>query len=224
MYIVIVGGGKVGEYLARTTLEEGNEVVLIERDSERADEMAVELRGKFMVLCGDGCDSRVLEDADIGRADVFVAATGHDDSNLVACEISSRVYNAKRCIARVNSPKNLRIFRKLGIESVSSTTLIARLIEEEATLGSMNAVSTLTQGNIGLFETVLPPMKGHHNPMEGMAVGDIEMPEGTLIIAVIRDEGPEIVGKQTLVHAGENLIIVADTDRFRDVRLALKNR
>lgn len=224
MYIVIVGGGKVGEYLARTTLEEGNGVVMIERDSERADKMAGELRGKIMVLCGDGCDSRVLEDADIGRANVFVAATGHDDTNLVACEIASRVYEVKRCIARVNSPKNLRVFRKLGIESVSSTTLIARLIEEEATLGVMNAVSTLTQGNIGLFETTLLPMKGHRNPMEGMAVGDIEMPEGTLIIAVVRDEGPEIVSPETLVYAGENLIVLAETDHFRDVRLALKNR
>lgn len=224
MYIVIVGAGKVGEYLARTTLESGNEVVLIERDSERADEMAVQLRGRVMVMCGDGCDSRVLEDAGITRADVFVAATGHDDSNLVACEISSRVYHAPRCIARVNSPKNLRIFRKLGIESVSSTTLIARLIEEEATLGSMNAVSTLTQGNIALFETTVPPLKGHRNPMEGMAVKDIDLPEGALIIAVVREDGPKIVNGDTLVHAGENVIVVADTDLFREVRLALKSR
>lgn len=224
MYIVIVGAGKVGEYLARTTLEEGHEVVLIERDSERADEMAVGLCGRILVLCGDGCDSRILEDADIGRADVFVAATGHDDSNLVACEISSRVYNAKRCIARVNSPKNLRIFRKLGIESVSSTTLIARLIEEEATLGSMNAVSTLTQGNIGLFETAMPPAKGRRNPMMGMPVDEIELPDGALIVAVVREEGPEIVSGDTMVRAGENVIVAADTALFRDVRLALKNR
>lgn len=224
MYIVIVGAGKVGEYLARTTLESGNEVAIIERDSERADEMAVELRGRVMVMCGDGCDSRVLEDAGITRADVFVAATGHDDSNLVACEISSRVYHAPRCIARVNSPKNLRIFRKLGIESVSSTTLIARLIEEEATLGSMNAVSTLTQGNIALFETTVPPMRGSRNPMEGMAVADIDLPEGALIIAVVREDGPRVVNGETLVHAGENVIIAADTDLFREVRLALKSR
>ena len=138
--------------------------------------------------------------------------------------ISSRVYNAKRCIARVNSPKNLRIFRKLGIESVSSTTLIARLIEEEATLGSMNAVSTLTQGNIGLFETAMPPAKGRRNPMMGMAVQDIRLPEGALIVAVVREEGPEIVSGDTLVRAGENVIVAADTDRFRDVRSALKNR
>lgn len=224
MYIVIIGAGKVGEYLARTTLEEGNEVVLIEWDSERADEMAVTLRGRLMVLCGDGCDSRMLEDAEVERADVFVAATGHDDSNLVACEIASRVYQAKRCIARVNNPKNLRIFRKLGIESVSSTTLIARLIEEEATLGSMNAVSTLTQGNIGLFETTMPPLKSRRNPLDGMAVDDIDLPEGALIVAVVREDGPELVNGETLVHAGENVIVAAETDLFRDVRLALKNR
>lgn len=224
MYVVIAGGGKIGEYLANVLLESGNDVTIIEEDLETADRLSVVLQGRYLVIHGDGCDSKYQEDAGIRRADVFVATTGQDDDNLVSCEIAQRVFNVPRCIARVNSPKNLRIFRKLGIESVSSTTLIARLIEEEATLGSMNAVSTLTQGNIGLFETAMPPAKGRRNPMMGMAVQDIRLPEGALIVAVVREEGPEIVSGDTLVRAGENVIVAADTDRFRDVRSALKNR
>ena len=132
MYIVIVGGGKVGSYLANVLLASGNEVAVIEERPENADLLSVTFEGSYLVINGDCCNSRFQEDAGIRRADAFVASTGQDDSNLVACEIASRVFHVPRCIARVNNPKNLRIFREVGIECVSSTTLIANLIEEEA--------------------------------------------------------------------------------------------
>ena len=135
MYVVIAGGGKIGEYLANVLLESGNDVTIIEEDLETADRLSVVLQGRYLVIHGDGCDSKYQEDAGIRRADVFVATTGQDDDNLVSCEIAQRVFNVPRCIARVNSPKNLRIFHEVGIECVSSTTLIANLIEEETLLG-----------------------------------------------------------------------------------------
>ena len=144
MYIVIVGGGKVGEYLATVLLKSGNEVAILERSPSAADRLSMLLEGRYLVIRGDGCDSRYQEDAGIRKADVFVAATGQDDNNLVACEIASRVYDVPRCIARVNAPKNQRIFRALGIESISSTEMIANLIEEETLMGSVNAVSSLS--------------------------------------------------------------------------------
>ncbi len=126
MYIVIMGGGKVGAYLASVMLSSENEVALIEQSAENADLLSVAYEGQFLVINGDGCDSRFQEDAGIRRADVFVSATGQDDTNLVGCEIAQRVFNVPRVIARVNNPKNLRIFREVGIECVSSTTLIDR--------------------------------------------------------------------------------------------------
>ena len=141
MYIVIAGGGKIGSYLAGIMLKSGNEVAVIEQRLATADRLSVQLTGPYLVIHGDGCDSRYQEDAGIRQADVFVATTGQDDSNLVSCEIAQRVFRVPRCIARVNNPKNERIFRKVGIECVSSTTLIANLIEEEALLGSVSVVS-----------------------------------------------------------------------------------
>ncbi|MCL1799704.1 MAG: TrkA family potassium uptake protein [Eggerthellaceae bacterium] len=132
MYIVISGGGKVGEYLATVLLKKGNEVVIIERDPQTADHLSVALTGSYLVISGDGCDSQHQEDAGIRRADVFVATTGQDDANLISCEIAQKIFNVARCIARVNNPKNTRIFREVGIEIVSSTALIVSLIEEEA--------------------------------------------------------------------------------------------
>ena len=143
MYVVIMGGGKVGEYLATVLLNSGNDVALIEKDLATADKLSIVLQGSYLVIHGDGCDSKYQEDAGIRRADVFVAATGQDDNNLVSCEIAQRVFSVPRCIARVNHPKNLRIFKEVGIECVSSTTLIANLIEEETLVVALATVEKL---------------------------------------------------------------------------------
>ena len=189
MYIVIAGGGKVGEYVANVLLKSGNDVAIIEESLETADRLSVILEGRYLVIHGDGCDSKYQEDAGIRRADVFVATTGQDDDNLVSCEIASRVFNVPRCIARVNSPKNLRIFREVGIESVSSTTLIANLIEEEAMAGSMSVASSLTHSNVVMVEIPVPHMK-HYSDEEGVRVWDIPMPDDTNIFAVSPRETP----------------------------------
>ena len=224
MHIIIVGAGKVGEYLARTTLESGNDVVIIESDRERAVEMATALSGRVLVIFGDGCNSRVMEDADIQHADVFVATTGRDDNNLVACEIALRVYKVKRCIARVNNPKNLRIFRKLGIECVSSTTLIGRLIEEEATLGNLNAVSTLAQGNIGIVEVKVREFRtAGLSPFMGASIYDeIDYPDEALPIAVVHDGIPQLVDADTRVVVGDTVLVAAPTDSIPEVRAAFR--
>ena len=143
MYVVIAGGGKIGEYLANVLLESGNDVTIIEEDLETADRLSVVLQGRYLVIHGDGCDSKYQEDAGIRRADVFVATTGQDDATLDSCEIAQHVFNVPRCIARVNSPKNLRIFHEVGIECVSSTTLIANLIEEETLVVALATVEKL---------------------------------------------------------------------------------
>ena len=119
------------------------------------------MQGRYLIIRGDGCDSRYQEDAGIRKADVFVAATGQDDNNLVSCEIASRIYGVPRCIARVNAPKNQRIFRALGIECISSTEMIANLIEEETLMGSVSVVSSLTHGNVVLTELSVPHMRHH---------------------------------------------------------------
>ena len=224
MHIIIVGAGKVGEYLARTTLESGNDVVVVESDHDRAVEMATALSGRILVIYGDGCNSRVMEDADIGHADVFVATTGRDDNNLVACEIASRVFKVKRCIARVNNPKNLRIFRKLGIECVSSTTLIGRMIEEEATIGNLNAISTLAQGNIAMVEVKVREFRtAGLSPITGASIYDeVDYPDEALPIAVVHDGVPQLVDEETRIVPGDTVIVAAPSESITEVRTAFR--
>ena len=217
MYIIIMGGGKVGEYLATVLLNSGNEVAVVERDGDVADRLSMVLEGRYLVIRGDGCDSRYQEDAGIRKADVFVAATGQDDNNLVACEIASRIYDVPRCIARVNAPKNQRIFRALGIESISSTEMIANLIEEETLMGSVGVVSSLTHGNVVFTEVAVPVMTAHSND-EGVLAYDIEMPEGSLIVAVSTIDDVEVVGEDTRLYSGDTAVIVSDRDKVAEVR------
>ncbi len=222
MYIVIVGGGKIGEYLATVLLQSDNDVAIIEESRATADRLSVTLPGRVLIIHGDGCDSKYQEDAGIRKADVFVASTGQDDDNLVSCEIAQRVFNVPRCIARVNSPKNQRIFREVGIESVSSTTLIANLIEEEALLGSVSVVSALSHSNVVLSEVLVPRMK-HHRESLGVSVEEIDMPAGSLIAAVSKSSGVEVATLESLLYPGDKAVVIADVDVMGEVRAMFKN-
>lgn len=221
MYVVIAGGGKVGEYLATVLLQSGNDVAVIEENLETADRLSIVLQGRYLVIHGDGCDSKYQEDAGIRKADVFVAATGRDDNNLVSCEIAQRVFYVPRCIARVNNPRNTRIFREIGVESVSSTTLIAGLIEEEALMGSMSVVTSLTHGNVILSEVSVPRMR-HHSNDEGVAVSDIPMPEDSLIVAVALKDDAVVANDDTLLYPGDKVIVVADSEVLDEVRAVFR--
>ncbi len=222
MYIVINGGGKIGAYLAGVLLQSGNDVALIEEDLQTADRLSVELQGRYLVIHGDGCDSKYQEDAGIRRADVFVATTGQDDDNLVSCEIAQRVFNVPRCIARVNNPKNLRIFKEVGIECVSSTTLIANMIEEEALLGSVSVVSSLTHGNVALAEVVVPRMRNHPNDA-GVLASAIPMPENSLIVAVATRDDVQVVNEDTVLYPGDKAVVAADNEVLNEVRQVFRS-
>ena len=212
MYIVVVGGGKVGEYLARILLDNGDDVAIIERDPSIATRLSETLTGQFLIINGDGCDSVIQEDAGIGEADVFVAVTGQDDNNLVACEIANRVFNIDRCIARVNSPKNIKIFERVGIETISSTVLIAGLIQEEALGGSMDATVALMQGNVIMTKINIKHFKTHDSD-EGIVLGEITLPRNTKVVAVTdEDNEMRIATEKTRIFPGDDIVVASNVD------------
>ena len=129
MYIIVAGGGKVGYYLTRELLTKGHEVVLIELLSRKVTALSATLGD--VVLEGDAADASTLEQAGVVRADLVIAVTGHDEDNLVICQMVKRKFNVPRTIARINNPKNERIFKRLGIDStVSTTNLVLAAIEQ----------------------------------------------------------------------------------------------
>lgn len=222
MYIVIAGGGKVGEYLATVFLKNGHDVAVIEADLKTADRLSVSLQGRYLVIHGDGCDSKFQEDAGVRQADVFVATTGQDDANLVSCEIARRVFNAQRCIARVNNPKNMRIFREVGIECVSSTTLIANLIEEETLLGGISGASSLEDSGVAFSEISVPHFK-RYNDDEGVMASSVEMPIGSILAAVSSTDGVEVVGPDTVLYPGDTAVVLAENEVLDEVRAVFRS-
>lgn len=133
MFVLIVGGGKVGSYLTRALLKQGHEVVMVEKQ-ERKARMLEQLIEQKVTVVGDGCDPLILEQAGLPRADVVVADTGDDEDNLVVCLIAKK--NAKsRCIARVNNPANKMIFDSIDRENpvtiISSTEIILDTISRQ---------------------------------------------------------------------------------------------
>src|ERR671932_2401836 len=131
MYILIVGGGKGGYYLARTLVDEGaTEVSLIEKNPQKVA-IFTERFGE-VVMQGNGDEAATLQAAGAARADVVIAVTGDDEDNLVICQVAKAHFNVPRTIARVNNPKNEELFRRLGIDvTVSATNIILNVIEQE---------------------------------------------------------------------------------------------
>lgn len=212
MKIVIVGGGKVGYYLAKTLSSEKHKITLIEEEMDMCRKVVDELSEMNVeVIHGDGTDIDYLKDADISRTDVFIAVTGYDENNLVACQLAKQYFSVPRTIARVNNPKNINVFKKLGVDSVvSSTALIADIIELEVDYACINNLLSLNVGNIRIRE-----MDVHaHSSVVDKRIADLSLPEGSIIISIIRDQGVIVPDGQTRLNASDHVVLLANADKF----------
>lgn len=218
MYIVINGGGKVASYLARTLLERGHDVALIEKRDVIAEKLATELPSRTLIIRGDGCDVAYQEDAGVARADVFAAVTGDDDDNLVACQLAKVAFGVPRAVARVNNPKNERIFNALGVEAISSTTIISRMIEEEATVGDIRTLTTLRKGHMAIVEIELPTERC---VVCNKAVASLELPGDCVLVAIVRGEDILTVHGDTHLQPGDVVIAFTNVEHERALKKAL---
>src|SRR6187455_1217139 len=181
MYVVIAGAGKVGWNLARELISKGHEVTVIE--SERSRYLTVEQELEHAIQYGDATELWVLERAGINRADLAIAVTGDDEDNLLICQMAKEKYLCGRIIARVNNPRNRRYFELLGIQpAVSATDLILRLIEHEVPSYGTVHLLDLRDEQLEIIEVEVTPGA----PAIGNAVADLGLPEGSLVISVLR--------------------------------------
>ncbi len=216
MYVIIVGGGKIGYYLTRALLSEGHEVALIEKDSNRVSGLTAEFGES--IISGDGCEVRVMEDAGMNRADCVVAVTGHDEDNLVVCQMAQRHFGVPRQIARVNNPENEEIFHLLGVsETVASTRIIYSLIDQEVERGESLLLTAIKRGNIVIAALDLTA----DSPAAGRMVKDIHMPGECVLAAIIRDDHIMLPSGTTDLRAGDTIIAVADPDSQHVLEAAL---
>ena len=220
MYIIVVGGGQVGYYLAKILLDDGHEVLVLEQDASRCCAIDEELGS--IVVHGDGCEAAVLEDVGTGRADMFIAVTGDDEDNLVACQVAKHKFNVPRTIARIKNPRNETIFRKLGIDvTVSSTNLILAHIEQELPSHPLIPLLKLKGGDLVVVEVKIPP----GSDVVGKRLGDLKLPEDTIVVPllVVSKETPKTPRRDTVFEAEDEVVMLTNTESEETLRKAFTN-
>jgi trk system potassium uptake protein len=218
MYVLIVGAGKVGWNLARELINKSHEVTVIESDQSRYAVVEQEL--EHSAHYGDGSELWVLERAGIERADLVVAVTGDDEDNILISQVAREKYGVVRVVARCNNPRNLQHFELLGVKPViSATDLILRLIEHEVPKYGLVHLLDLPEERLEIIELEV----ADGSEAAGKAVKDLGLPDGSLVISILRGGGGFVPAGDSVVQAGDEVLLVLDvgletsvTDRFAD--------
>lgn len=216
MRCILVGGGKTAYFLARDFISKGYHVTLVVRNGGEATSLSRRVRAT--VLHGDGSDPELLKEAGARRADVLLALTPHDEDNLVACQLAQRMFGVPRTISVVNDPENESIFQQLGISvAVSSTRIIATLIEEQTTFDAITNLFPVAEGRIVVTEIRLSA----EAPAVDKTLQSLNLPEGALIAGILRGETVIVPRGSTQLQRSDRLILVAQPDNYGDALRAL---
>ncbi len=203
MRVVLVGGGKVGSYLARELLEAGHVVALIEIDTRRVAELS-DIRD-LLVFSGDGTDVRLLEAADVDRADWVLGVTGHDEVNLVACQLGG-TKGARNLLARLNDPRNRPTFEALGVPVVGVTDLMARVISSEIEVHDLERVALIGGGQVSLVERIVP------EGFPAKPLAELDLPVPSILVTVTRGDSVAVPNADTVLEPGDRVMAVTSVE------------
>jgi trk system potassium uptake protein TrkA len=200
MFVIIVGGGNTGSYLARLLVDGGHSVKVIEERPAVLEKIKTEIPVDT-IIPGDGSSPQVLESAGVLKANVLAAVTGSDDTNLVITSLARFEFNVPRVIARLNNPKNAWLFTpEMGVDvTLNQADILARLVAEEMSLGDMMTLLKLRKGEYSLVEEKVHPI----SPAASKNLRDLQIPSECVIVAVIRKN-------QLLIPHGDTVLQPAD--------------
>ncbi|MFH1413654.1 MAG: NAD-binding protein [Candidatus Omnitrophota bacterium] len=207
MYIVIVGVGKVGYFLAKRLIASKHVVSVVDRDKAICEEIAKELE-QALVINGDACDPLILAEAGIERADVLAAVTGDDEDNLIICQLAKKRFNVGRTVGRMNNPDNERTFNELGVDvPIDSTKIIAKIIEEETSFSDIVNLMSFKRGKLSIVRLDLP----EDSPVINKAVKDIKLPTDSVLVSILRGEEVVVPRGDTMFKPGDDVIALTLT-------------
>ncbi|MFH1169811.1 MAG: TrkA family potassium uptake protein [Chloroflexota bacterium] len=218
MYIIVVGGGRVGYYLTKALLEEEHEVLLLEKNAAVCEVINEEL-GSVCVR-GDGCETATLAEVGTARANMLVAVTGDDEDNLVACQVAKHKFNVPRTIARIRNPRNEILFKKLGVDvTVSATQIILEAITQELPTHQLTHLLTLRDRGLAIVDVKIAP----ESPAVGKAVKELKLPEDSLLALIIpKERKPRMPTPGTTIEAGDQIIALTPPESEETLRAALR--
>ena len=216
MYIIVAGGGKVGYYITKTLVNEGYEVLLIEKNPHKV--AIFQERFGAVVIAGDAAEAGTLAAAGAARADVVIAVTGEDEDNLVICQMAKRKFQVGRTIARVNNPKNEQVFRMLGIDvTVSQTNYILNLIEQSIPDRSFVHLTSLRHADVSIVDAKITA--GSH--VANREIRDLDLPDNCVIAAISRGSDILVPEGDTTLLPGDDVIAITKRDQEADLRRVL---
>jgi len=208
MKVIVAGAGTLGRRVTRYVSDK-HDVTIIEQDPERCASVAEEFKGwkEVSVILGDIDEPTVLLQAGVDRADVFVAATGDDEDNLVGCLLAKSEFKVKKVIAAVRNPRNRWLYnRSWGVDvALDSAQIVARIIEEEATLTDLVRLLDLREGDV----TVTSMTATEGGSLAGKTFGELRMPKSCYPAAVLRGSEVIMPGPDVRIEAGDALLVIA---------------
>lgn len=211
-----MGAGRVGFTLANLLSEDGNDITLIESDESLCNEVAADLDA--LVINGNGTNSKLLEETNIEDADVFIAATGNDEANLLSC-ILVRKYNVERIIARVSNPDHEEAFKEVGIDQVISPEVAAALqLQQIVTYPHVAKLTTLGEGDAEILEMTIT-----NNKIVGKRFKDVSPKKEYIIIATYQNGKLVIPQPDNIISRGEKVSILVKRGNMKKVSKKLEN-
>jgi trk system potassium uptake protein TrkA len=207
MRVAIAGAGAVGRSIARELIDNGHEVLLIDKDS---DSIKPERVPNAEWLLADSCELSSLEEARLEHCDVVIAATGDDKANLVTSLLAKTEFGVPRTVGRVNHPNNEWLFTEAwGVDvSVSTPRIMSALVEEAVTVGDLVRLFTFRQGEANLVEMTLPA----DSPYVGKPAGLVPWPENVALVTILRDGQVYVPDAEQPIEAGDELLFVASAE------------
>jgi trk system potassium uptake protein TrkA len=204
MFVLVVGGGKVGVSVTRTLLDLNHEVVIVEQERQRFERLEEEFEHR--AVYGDGTELFVLERAGIARPpDIVVAVTGDDEDNIIICQLAREKYGVAKVVARVNDPRNQPHFDLLGISpTISATNMVLALIEHEVPQHELVHLLELRKENLEIVEVEIKA----NSSADGKRVEELRLPESTRLISVVREGRAEIAVGATELQAGDQVLAI----------------
>ena len=217
MYIIIIGGGRIGYYLTKTLLNEGHEVLIIEKDAALCETLNNQLGS--ICIQGDGCEAATLARVGTERADMFIAVTGEDPDNLVACQLAKHKFNVPRTVARIRNPINEALFKKLGVDvTVSGTNVILESIQEEVPTHPLIHLLAIEDSGEEMVEIKIPPQA----KTVGQSLRELEIPgDSKLVLVISKGKKNRIPTKNTVIKEGDRLIAITTHESEEALRNTL---
>ncbi|MEA4888408.1 MAG: TrkA family potassium uptake protein [Clostridiaceae bacterium] len=214
MKIFIVGGGKLAYYLIKTLRPYRHDISIIEQQKDVCERIATDF-DEVNVYNGDGTSIQMLEEVDCRRADFYIAVTGKDENNLVGCEIAKKRFHVKVTVARVNNPKNVEMFNRLGVDRVySSTQILADIIEQEIDYIGMRVAFSIEKTSKSIVEFKLSP----HSAAVGKTLLEYDFPGSSKVVLLTREDGTvEMPGGDLVMHPGDMMLLVCDESEYDSI-------